>query len=247
MHWKSIAEQLPWAKGARLLACDANGLLAVEKPAGLLSHPNKKGDAGRSLLGAAYDFEEQAYRILDTGENVERRVYLLNRLDSATSGIVLLALEEAVARAALAAFEAKQVRKTYCALVFGAPRGGQPLWRDRLTVRRQEGGLRAQAGGGGGLSAETKLLKAEPYRGPALMSRLTLMPLTGRTHQLRLQAAKRKLPIVGDRTYGDFSKNKLVGKVKALKRLCLHCAATELEYRLDGKVWRFKAFSEIPF
>lgn len=227
-----------------MLACDLNGLLAVEKPAGVLSHPNKPGDRGKSLLDARYDEKRQAFVIRDVGADEERLVYLLNRLDSATSGVVLLALDLATAEAVLKAFEAKTVRKTYQALVFGQPRGGPPVWRDRLSVRHADGGVRASAGGG--LSAETKLVKVEAMSGQPLVSRLTLMPITGRTHQLRIQTSMRHIPIVGDRTYGDFQKNKLVAKT-GLKRLCLHCVSTDLEYQLGGQRLRFQASSPSPF
>lgn len=235
-------QKLPWTRGVKVLKADANGLLAVEKPAGTLSHPNKKGDAGRALLDGRYDAERQAY-VLSGGEG-ERLVYLLNRLDSATSGIVLLALSKSVAAAVLQAFENKRVSKTYQALVFGLSRGGSPLWRDRLSVKKAQGGVRASVGGG--LSAETKLVKAEQLPGSPAISRLTLMPITGRTHQLRIQSSKRHLPIVGDRTYGDFQKNKLAAK-RGLKRLCLHCVRTQVKYALGGKNYSFEAESKVPF
>ncbi|MBD5780576.1 RNA pseudouridine synthase [Pelagicoccus sp. NFK12] len=244
MGYPATAKRLPWARGVKLLDCDANGLLAVEKPAGVLSHPNKKGDREKALLNARYDESQQAYRILDTEGEVVSTVYLLNRLDSATSGIVLLSLVEDTARSVLKAFEEKKVKKTYQALVFGAPRGGPLVWKDRISVRKAQGGLRASTGGG--LSAETKLAKVEPMGGMPPIARLTLQPITGRTHQLRIQTSKRHVPIVGDRTYGDFQKNKLAAK-KGMKRLCLHCVGTELEYRLGNRAFRFKVASKAPF
>ncbi len=244
MDYSSTAKALPWARGVKLLACDANGLLAVEKPAGVLSHPNSKGSSAKALLNVRYDEKRQAYLLLEKEGEPQGLVYLLNRLDSATSGIVLLSLAEDTAAAALKAFEMKKVKKTYQALVFGALRGGPPLWKDRITVNKAQGGLRASTGGG--LSAETKLVKAEPFPGMPGVSRLTLMPITGRTHQLRIQTSKRHVPIVGDRTYGDFQKNKLAAK-RGFKRLCLHCSNTELEYRLGAADFRFKASSRIPF
>lgn len=237
---------IPWNKGVVVLKSDANGLVAVEKPSGLLSHPNRNGEVGKALIVSKYNDVEQAYEISDTDSGEKRLVYLLNRLDSATSGVVLLSTSRNTAASVLRAFEQKQVKKTYVALVFGMPRSGPPVWKDRLSVKKAEGGLRAQAGSSG-LSAETKLVKVEPIPGTPMVSRLTLMPLTGRTHQLRIQTSKRRIPIVGDRTYGDFQKNKLVAKGKGLKRLCLHCVETELEYQVEGRRFRFKARSKSPF
>ncbi len=243
MDYAAIAKGLPWGRGVTLLRCDANGLMAAEKPDGTLSHPNRAGEESKSLLRAPYDADGQLYSV--SGDGWTGSVYLLNRLDSATSGIVLLALLPETAQAALAAFEKKQVRKVYEALVFGLPPKGSPRWLDRLSIAKAEGGLRARAGGG--IAAETTLLRTQPIAGSPLMARLTLMPVTGRTHQLRIQTAKRKCPIVGDRTYGDFAKNKIVAKSSGLKRLCLHCVETQVSYRLATGTFAFQARSACPF
>ncbi|MBC2605260.1 pseudouridine synthase family protein [Pelagicoccus albus] len=242
MSYAQQVKSLPWTRGVKVLECDLNGVVAVEKPAGTLSHPNRKGDKGRALLDAGYDEKQQAYLIGGDEENA--LVYLLNRLDSATSGVVLLSLNKPAADSVLDAFKQKKVKKIYQALVFGFRPGGSPVWRDKLSVRKAEGGVRA--GVGGGLHAETKLVKAEGFPGPLAVSRLTLMPVTGRTHQLRIQTSKRNMPIVGDRTYGDFSRNKVAAK-NGLKRLCLHCVKTEFEYKLAHRFFRFSAQSKCPF
>ncbi len=244
MNELSKAKRFPWAKGVGLGACDENGLMAVEKPAGLMSHPNRGSDFGKALLAASYDSDEQAYRV-EREPGDETLVYLLNRLDSATSGLLLMTANPEVRTLVLEAFEGKRVRKVYEALVFGATRRGPPIWKDRLTVKRAEGGVRASSGGG--LNAETRLVRSTVIPGTPLLSLLTLMPLTGRTHQLRIQAAKRGVPIVGDRTYGDFQKNKQFARTKGIKRLCLHCSETELEYSLGRKNFHFSAKSKRPF
>ncbi len=236
--------ELPWTKDVRLVACDENGLMAVEKSTGVLSHPNRKGDFGRALLAATYDEGEEAYRV-ETDDGEPRWVYLLNRLDSATSGLVLLTTNPDARTEVLRAFEKKQVRKVYAALVFGFVRKEPPIWKDRLTIKKAQGGLRASDGGG--LSAETRLVISKSIQGIPAMSLLTLMPLTGRTHQLRIQTAKRGTPIVGDRTYGDFQKNKSIANSRGIKRLCLHCMETEVTYSIGGKSFSFFAKSKVPF
>ena len=243
-EWVNV-DSLPWGKGVRVAARDENGLIAVDKPSGVLSHPNRKGESSRCLLNASYDEQMEAYRVGGEAGSGEC-LYLLNRLDSATSGLLLMTTNLAVRDLVRDAFEEKRVRKVYEALVFGVARSrAGDLWKDRLSVKKAEGGLRASAGGGA--TAETKLLKSAPIPGIPAMSLLTLSPLTGRTHQLRIQASKRGLPIVGDRTYGDFAKNKQVARSKGLKRLCLHCTETAVEYRLNGKTFRFKAVSQRLF
>lgn len=245
MKEEDPVKTLPWGKGVRIAKVDANGLMAIDKPPGLLSHPNRKGDTGRSLLRASYDFEKQAYRIPSESSEASL-IYLLNRLDSATSGLLLMTASRAIRDQVLEAFERKRVCKVYEALVFGIARKGKgEIWRDRLAVSKAEGGVRAVAGGS--LRAETQLLASRPIPGMPSMSLLRLSPLTGRTHQLRIQAAKRGLPIVGDRTYGDFNKNKLVARSKGIKRLCLHCTETSVDYEMNGQTYKFAARSKTPF
>lgn len=244
MNYKENAKRLPFGKGVTLIHCDSNGVMALDKPAGVLSHPNKASETNRAVLTANYDSDKQAFKVR-LSENESTYVYLLNRLDSATSGLILLTLNERARPSILKAFEEKKVSKTYEALVFGMPQKGNPIWRDRLSKKKAEGGVRAESGGG--LSAETKLIRTKPIPGMPLLSLLTLMPLTGRTHQIRIQTAKRHVPIVGDRTYGDFQKNKSIAKTKGIKRLCLHCISTEFSYSHLGRTYKFAAKSPSPF
>ncbi|MCH6257397.1 pseudouridine synthase [Puniceicoccaceae bacterium K14] len=246
MNFKEQAKYLPLGKGVKIVACDSNGVIALDKPEGILSHPNKDSEVNKSLLKAPYDSASQAYKV-ELEEGIQKEIHLLNRLDSATSGLILLTLNELTRGPILKAFENKAVKKTYEALVFGMPRKGNPLWKDRLSVRKAEGGVRASTGGTGNLGAETKLVRCKPIPGMPLLSLLTLMPLTGRTHQLRIQTSKRNIPIVGDRTYGDFQKNKSIARAKGIKRLCLHCVSMELTYSYLGKKVGFKALSPSPF
>ena len=239
------ARAYPWGEGVQIAALDENGLIAVDKPAGILSHPNSKGEASGCLLNVPYDEEVQAFQ-LGRGPDVDKPVYLLNRLDSATSGLLLMTVNERLRDLIRDAFEKRRIRKVYEALVFGTSRReGSNLWKDRLSVSKSQSGLRASVGIG--VAAETKLLSSQPIPGIPAMSLLTLSPQTGRTHQLRIQASKRGLPIVGDRTYGNFAKNKHVARSKGLKRLCLHCTETSVEYVLGGKKFHLKATSKRPF
>jgi 23S rRNA-/tRNA-specific pseudouridylate synthase len=75
---------------------------------------------------------------------------------------------------------------------------------------------------------------------------IELKPLTGRTHQLRVQCAKRHLPIIGDATYGDFRRNRDFAKATGLKRLFLHSVETRLEYSRGGRRVAFRAEAPLP-
>jgi hypothetical protein len=88
----------PLGPGVRILRTHPCGLAALEKPAGVLSHPNGPADEARALLAARYDERVQCFTWKDAA-GAEHRAWLLHRLDSATSGVVLLANRERVADA----------------------------------------------------------------------------------------------------------------------------------------------------
>ena len=235
---------LPLGKGARLLSHDENGVAALTKPAGLLSHPNEPGDEPRSLLNARYTAEGEFYEWTDSGGAV-RRLWLLNRIDSATSGVVLAASTEALAVEVKTQFRRKQVRKVYHALVFGRPKAVVELWRDMLTVQKAGGRIRTSAAAGR-IAAECRMSVVRMSQSAPAVTLVKLEPRTGRSHQLRVQCAKRSLPIVGDQTYGDFGANRAFAKMAGTKRLFLHSTETAFDYEWGGRTQRFAARAEMP-
>ena len=114
-------DTLPLGRGVESIVRDANGLAAFAKPAGVLSHPNETADQPRSLLTSRYDREGEYFEWNPPGGGT-RRLWLLNRLDAATSGVIMTASSEALAEEIRAMFQRKQVYKAYQALVFGQPR-----------------------------------------------------------------------------------------------------------------------------
>lgn len=234
---------LPWGPGVRLIKQDPNGLCALDKPAGILSHPNKSADRERSLLQLRFDPKDEAFVLTAEGKG-PRRVWLLNRLDSATSGLILIALDPGVADALRACFKQRRVHKIYQALVFGHVRVRGQKWVDRMAVKA--GGNRVRASGAGGLTAETTMKQVRLIPGPPALSLLELIPHTGRTHQLRYQSGKRRLPVVGDQTYGNFQWNRDFARRTGNKRLFLHSGSVKLEYEYNGRHHTFTAQSPLP-
>jgi tRNA pseudouridine65 synthase len=236
---------LPLGRGVVLLVHDRNGVAALAKPAGVLSHPNAGGDEPRSLLTVRYTFEGEFYQWVTEKGAPPVRLWLLNRLDSATSGVVLAAADEALAREIRAQFKRKQVRKVYQALVFGAPRQSAELWQDKLAVVKKGGLVRATPGAGR-MPAESKMSVVRAGRGEPRVTLLRLEPHTGRSHQLRVQCAKRGLPIVGDQTYGNFPRNRAFAKAHGTKRLFLHSLETSFDYEWQGRRHTFAAAAPVP-
>ena len=231
-------QTLPLGPGVQVIKADAHGLCAVEKPEGILSHPNSSKDRGRSLLEATYDRDDESYRV--DGD----RVWLVNRLDSATSGLILIALNMDVAEAVRRVFRDRTVLKVYQALVFGHARIPRQKWVDRMNVKGGQDSVRAVDSGP--LKAETDMRRLRLIPGPPALSLLELIPRTGRTHQLRFQCGKHRLPIVGDQTYGDFRANREFARRQGCKRLYLHSSTIRLDYRLSGKEVHFEARSALP-
>lgn len=237
-------ESLPLGREVKILARDAQGLVAFDKPAGLLSHPNQGNEEVRSLLTCRYDLEGQCFSWkMDNGSI--RRLWLLNRLDGATSGVILCAATELLAKAIKEQFAKKQVRKNYCALVFGKPTEKAVMWRDLMAVTRKGGKIRTQAMAGN-IPALTKFQFIKHGQAAFSTSLIRLEPQTGRSHQLRVQCAKRHLPIVGDQTYGDFGLNRAFAKTFGTKRLFLHSLETQFSYEFAGGTHEFKASAPMP-
>ncbi len=242
---ESFWPALPLGRGVQLIAHDANGLAAFDKPAGVLSHPNAGGDEPRSLLTVRYRLEGEYFEWVAEKGAAPRRLWLLNRLDSATSGVILAAAEETLAQEIRAQFKRKQVRKIYQTLVFGAPRQATEVWRDTIAAIKKSARIRAQAGVGR-VPAECRMSIVQVGKKEPRVSLLRLEPLTGRSHQLRVQCAKRGMPIVGDQTYGDFTRNRTFAKLAGSKRLFLHSLATNFQYEFRGVRHTFAAEAPLP-
>lgn len=197
-------EHLPWHPRVRVVAGGPDWV-AVDKGAGVLSHPNRPGRDPQALLRARWEPDPQAYR---WGVGEAESLVLCHRLDRPTSGVLLLARGS---RAGLLqeAFAGGSVRKEYRAVAVGRPERREFRWRDRLRRgKTREGELRVQVVGSGGQEALTEGRELAFRRHPLPLTLLALEPVTGRTHQLRVQAARHRLPLLGDRLYGDFGANK---------------------------------------
>ncbi len=160
------------------------GLAALDKPGGVPLAPTRAAVEG-SLLHA-----------LSVARGLPlSALHPAHRLDTPTSGVVLVALCAAEAARLGGAFREGGVRKTYLAWVHGRPDPPEGLWDWALTEAR--GGVVRVRPDGRPARTRYHLVREEGAR-----SLLRLEPETGRTHQLRVHCAAAGLPIVGDRKYG---------------------------------------------
>jgi len=231
---------LPWAKDCHVLENNPNGLLVVEKAVGVLAHPNLKNSFSKiqnqpSLLSLAYDHKKECY--LTPNGSI---LYLLHRLDSPTSGLIMFSSNKTLAAKLKNLFRQNLVNKTYHAVVSQKQNLQLGSWVDSLVEKKVMGKMRVSRGNG--VIAKTQCYLDKTIGGPNRFALLKLVPKTGRTHQLRVQAASRKMPILGDKTYGDYIINREVKKQTKISRLFLH--ASMIEFKLDSKSYKY--MSSLP-
>jgi len=228
MQMAGLQYSIPIAKGTKILFADACGLVILDKPEGVLSTPNTPSDLNKTLVRAKFSKKEESYVWFDQ-DQVKRHFYICHRLDSPTSGLLIGATDERVAMRIRELFKLRRIQKTYVAVVYGAPHGKNGVWKDRLKTASSEDRSHVRtkiSGSGDESSTGWKAVRHHPSK---RLTFLELQPHTGRTHQLRVQTAFHLLPIVGDRTYGDFKLNARAKKEWGVGRLMLHAHRVELQ------------------
>jgi 23S rRNA pseudouridine1911/1915/1917 synthase len=173
--------------------------LAVVKPAGVLTQP--------AAPGGTASLEDRVRRYLDPAR--PEAVYLgtVHRLDRPVSGVIVWAKTAKAARRLARQFETRHARKHYWALVAGdaaAHLAATGTWDDALRAPDASGVAHAVARDTPGSRRARTRYAVGPARAlPDGTTWLRLWPESGRTHQLRAQAAARGLAVVGDATYGS--------------------------------------------
>jgi RluA family pseudouridine synthase len=213
-------------------------LWVLDKPPGVLSHPNPPAKSSPSaLLAGEYDFDRECYRLRDEDGKL-RRVWLVHRLDRDTSGVILCALTAEAGKTLKDALTRRDVKKEYLALVLGIPRETSGEWRNHLERSRREGRVEVAVTRGGHANATTAYETLRRFA-PAGLSLLALAPREGRTHQLRVQCARHGHPIAGDDRYGDFAANRELAKVAGLGRMYLVAHRLSFKHPASGKQLTF--------
>lgn len=210
-------------------------LLVVNKPHGVLSHPNPKSAKPQSAaFEGRYDADARCF----TGP--AGKVWLIHRLDQDTSGVLLAAKDEKTAAACRAEFEAEKVRKIYLALGAGGGLKHEGVWLDHLATTHERHQVRTTVRHGQRPNAEARYRLLE-YSPTQRLSLVEIELITGRTHQIRVQAASRRLPLVGDDVYGSFDLNKKLRQSLGARRLFLHASELRLKHPASGQPLTIKA------
>ena len=176
-------------------------IVAINKSPGMVVHPAKGHWSGTLTAALAHHFKQ----LSDAGGPT--RPGIVHRLDRETSGVILIAKTNEVHYKLCAQFEARQVQKTYVAIIAGTldrdrdriiqPIGHHPYQREKMAIRSGHPSSRY---------AETQFEVTQRFPGYAL---LKVSPKTGRTHQIRLHLAHIGCPVLCDRLYAGHAEIRL--------------------------------------
>jgi RluA family pseudouridine synthase len=219
--------------GYRII-CQDDWLLGIDKPGNLLVHR-----AGRSFRN------NLMYQLRFVREPRLPDAHPVHRLDRDTSGVVLVA-KSAAARAALGKVLAEgNMEKMYYALVTGAPEKRDidlPIGRKDLSAISYKYGVDPA-----GKTALTRIIGVRPAG--SAHSLVTVQPVTGRTHQIRIHLAAIGAPVVGDKLYGMSEKEYLAWRENPelnsgtlpFHRHALHCASLSFVHPYTKKPLKIEA------
>jgi RluA family pseudouridine synthase len=193
-----------------------DALLVVNKPAGL------------SVLPEGWD-KDAPYlkKMLDEQFG---KVLIVHRIDKFTSGIVVIALTAEAHRSLNIQFEKHEVDKKYHALFNGVPRWDEKTTKFPLRVNVGHK-HRTMVDDRNGVRSETRFKLLERYQASALVE---AVPMTGRTHQIRVHAYALGHPLLGDILYS-------APETDVIKRPALHAYSLEFTYPVTGKKMSFQA------
>ena len=250
------------------VAYEDEHLLVVHKPAGMVVHPGYGHRTGTLVNALLYHVGARPIEIsapsdeLDAGAlglstvgavpkqegNPAVRPGIVHRLDKGTTGLLVVAKNNAAHRALARQFKERTTRRRYEALIWGAPEppegrfegaiGRDPRDRKNMTVVSEDKGK----------SARTHYRVTEQL---AHVARATFELETGRTHQIRVHAAEAGHPLLGDAQYGGARIRSGVNggtrrrfferRFEELDRPALHAASLGFRHPATGEEMDFTA------
>jgi 23S rRNA pseudouridine1911/1915/1917 synthase len=206
-------------------------VIVVDKPAGMVVHP-AAGHVEGTLVNALLFHADNL-----SGIGGEQRPGIVHRLDRGTSGLMVVAKNDAAHRELTRQFHDREVEKEYIALAWGDVHAGRridlPVGRD--PVHREKMSTRARRA----RTAVTRITAARELRGVTL---LHVAIATGRTHQIRVHLSAIGHPIVGDQTYGGV-RHRMPAALRAVERLerpFLHAARLAFTHPREGTRMEFE-------
>ena len=208
-------------------------LVVIDKPPGLVVHP-AAGHADRTLVNALL------FHVKDlSGIGGELRPGIVHRLDKDTSGVMVIAKNDAAHRTLASAW--REVKKEYLAIVYGKPKkergtidapiGRDPRNRKRMAIVRS------------GRAAVTDYAVVESLR---YVSLLRCILRSGRTHQIRVHLKHLGHPLIGDTLYSGpqwrgIPDKRVQKAIASFPRQALHAAKLTIPHPRTGEAMTFEA------
>ncbi len=220
----SVGHAQPESMSLSVLYQD-DDLLIIDKPAGLVVHPGAGNPAGTLVNGLLY---------LDPTLSALPRAGIVHRLDKDTSGCLLVARTMRAHAALVAMLADRTIHRQYEAVVQGEPVAGStvdaPIGRhpvDRLRMAVNETGR----------PAVTHCRIRERFK---CFTSMQVNLETGRTHQIRVHMAYKRLPLLGDPLYGASlrlpkgASDDLIERLRSFKRQALHAELLRFVHPFTG-------------
>lgn len=240
---RAIAEDIPLE-----IVYEDDDLSVINKPAGMMVHAGSGATEDARNRGTLVNALLHHYRQLSSAGG-DLRPGIVHRLDKQTSGLIIIARNDAAHLKLAEMFSRRQMRKTYIALVHGALKqdagtintaiSRDAVRRTRMTTRRASGGRMA-------ISHYEAVRRIESKYGAFTLVRVRIE--TGRTHQIRVHMASIGHPVVGDTLYGAPAQLAVVTKNKrapsetmSLERNFLHAAELAFAHPRSGKMLELRA------
>jgi 23S rRNA pseudouridine1911/1915/1917 synthase len=205
-------------------------LAVIEKPAGVVVHPGAGTRAGTIVHGLLFHFQN----LSDTGG--QARPGIVHRLDKWTSGLMIVAKNNASHARLSRAFHDREIQKTYLAIVHGKLRQSTGIIESSIARHPRIRTRMAAMKDGKGRSAHTEYRVVEQFREFAM---LELNLKTGRTHQIRVHLASIGHPVVGDDVYGETAAKQFAKKFGDPHRYFLHAAVLRFTHPSTGMPLEF--------
>ncbi len=191
-------------------------ILAMNKPAGMLSQKAKESDISANEHMIAYLLESKA---LSSEQLHTFRPSVCNRLDRNTSGILLAGKTLRGLQQLSAQLKSRSMEKYYRCLVKGAMVGKKRLKGYLLKDERENAVSIFENGAPNRKYIETEYECIEELGDYTL---LEVHLITGRSHQIRAHLASIGHPVIGDPKYGDLTQNRIFEKAAGIQRQLLH-------------------------
>ncbi|MEX0339630.1 MAG: pseudouridine synthase [Arenibacterium sp.] len=235
-----------------------DSLIVVNKPAGMVVHPAPGTPSGTLVNALLHHFDGVL-----SGVGGVKRPGIVHRIDKDTSGLLVVAKNDAAHHALAAQFKAHSAERVYQAICYGVPDAADPRLRGLRGVRFEAGNtlcLTTQLARHKsdrqkqavvfeqGRHAVTRVNLVDRFGIPPALAQVTCRLETGRTHQIRVHLAYAGHGLVGDPTYGGARKlpskaltPEAAEAVRQFPRQALHAAVLGFEHPETGEHLHFEA------